>query len=81
MKVPALTKEKVPEEYKDCFDKIGHFPGEKYDIELVDNPKPVLHSVRSVLYKAELEKVKKADITTEVTEPTECVSSITLSIT
>ena len=42
-KVPALTKEKVLEEYKDCFDKIGCFPGEKYHIELVDNPKPVIH--------------------------------------
>ena len=86
-KVPALTKEKVLEEYKDCFDKIGHFPGEKYHIELVDNPKPVIHPARSVpvhllpLYKAELEKMKKADIITEVTEPTEWVNSITLSIT
>ena len=85
-KVPALTKEKVLEEYKDCFDKVGCFPGEKYHIELVDNPKPVVHPARSVpvhllpLYKAELE-MKKADIITEVTEPTEWVNSITLSIT
>ena len=86
-KVPALTKEKVLEEYKDCFDKVGHFPGEKYHIELVDNPKPVVYPARSVpvhllpLYKAELEKMKKADIITEVTEPTEWVNSITISIT
>ena len=76
-KVPALTKEKVLEEYKDCFDKIGHIPGEKYHIELVDNHKSVVHLARSVpvhllpLYKAELEKMEKADIITEVTEPTE----------
>ena len=86
-KVPALTKEKVLEEYKDCFDKVGRFPGEKYLIELVDNPKPVVHPARSVpvhllqLYKAELEKMKKADIITVVTEPTEWVNSITPSIT
>ena len=86
-KVPALTKEKVLEECKDCFDKIGYFPGEKYPIELVNNPKPVVHPARSVpvhllpLYKVELEKMKKADIITEITEPTEWVNSITLSIT
>ena len=65
-KVPALTKEKGPEEHKDCFDKIGHFPGEKYHIGLLDNPKPVVHPARSVsvqllpLYKVELEKMKKS---------------------
>ena len=86
-KVPALTKEKVLEEYKDCFDKIGCFPGEKYHIELVDNPKPVIHPSRSVpvhllpLYKAELDKMEKEDIIEKVTEPTEWVNSMTLNIT
>ena len=27
-----LTKELILKEYKDCFDKIGRFPGEKYHI-------------------------------------------------
>ena len=86
-KVPALTKEKVLEEYKDCFDKIGCFPGEKYHIELVDNPKPVIHPSRSVpvhllpLYKAELDKMEKEDIIEKVTDPTEWVNSMTLNIT
>ena len=28
-----LTKELIPKEYNDCFDKIGRFPGEKYHIK------------------------------------------------
>uniref|UniRef100_A0A3P9KLT8 Gypsy retrotransposon integrase-like protein 1 n=1 Tax=Oryzias latipes TaxID=8090 RepID=A0A3P9KLT8_ORYLA len=82
-----LTREKVLQKYKECFDKIGKFPGEKYHIELVDDPKPVIHPPRAVpvhimpLYKAELEKMKADDIITEVTEPTEWVNSITCRIT
>ena len=84
---PALTKDQVLHEYKDCFDKIGRFPGERYHIELVDNPKPVIHPPRSVpvhilpLYKEEIEKMKRDDIITEVTEPTDWVNSITCNIT
>ena len=33
-----LTKELILKEYKDCFDKIGRFLGEKYHIKLIDNP-------------------------------------------
>ena len=33
-----LTKELILKEYKDCFDKVGRFPGEKYHIQLIDNP-------------------------------------------
>ena len=77
-----LTKSMVLEEYNDCFDKVGRFPGEKYHIQLIDNPTPVVHPPRTVpvhisaLYKAELERMIEDDILTEVTEPTEWVNSI-----
>ena len=60
-----LTKELILKEYKDCFDKVGRFPGEKYHIQLIDNPVPVIHAPRTVpvhilpLYKAELEKCRQ----------------------
>ncbi len=82
-----LSKEKVLHEYRDCFDKVGRFPGKKYHIQLVDNPKPVIHPPRSVtvhilpLYKEELQKMKDDDIITEVTEPTDWVNSITYRMT
>ena len=38
-----LTKELILKEYKDFFDKVGRFPGEKYHIKLIDNPVPVAH--------------------------------------
>ncbi len=83
----SLTKEQVLQDYKDCFDKIGCFPGEKYHIELVDNPQPVIHPPRTVpvhilpLYKEQIEKMLADNTITEVTEPTEWVNSITASIT
>ena len=43
-----LTKELILKEYKDCFDKIGRFPGEKYHIKLIDNVVPVVHPPRTV---------------------------------
>lgn len=82
-----LSESIVKEEFKDCFDKVGRFPGESYHIKLIDNPKPVIHPPRTVpvhilpLYKAELEKMIKDDIITEVTEPTEWVNSIVCNIT
>ena len=78
----GLSKATVLNEYQDCFDKIGRFPGDQYHIELLDNPTPVVHPPRTVpvhilpLYKAELEKMISDDIITEVTEPTDWVNSI-----
>ena len=43
-----LTKELIFIEYKDCFDKIGRFLGEKYHIKLIDSPVPVVHPPRTV---------------------------------
>ena len=82
-----LTKELILKEYKDCFDKVGRFPGEKYHIQLIDNPVPVIHASRTVpvhillLYKAELEKMQAEGIIVLVTEPTEWVNSIVCNIT
>ena len=76
-----LTKGLILKEYKNCFDKIGRFPGKKY-IKLIDNPVPVVHPPRTVpvhilpLYKAELDKMSAEDIIVPVTEPTEWVNSI-----
>ena len=81
-----LTKELILKEYKDCFDKIGGFPGEKYHIKLTDNPVPVIHPPRTVpahilpLYKEELDKMSAADIV-PVNEPTEWVNSIVCHVT
>ena len=72
-----LRKSTVLEDYKDCFDKVGRFPGDKNHIQLKENPKTVIHPPRTVpvritpLYKAELDKMIEDDIITEVTEPTE----------
>jgi hypothetical protein len=83
----TLNKEMILKEFSDCFDKIGRLPGDKYHIELIENPKPVVHSPRTVpihilpLYKAELDKMIADDIITEVTEPTDWVNSIVCNIT
>ena len=82
-----LTKELILKGYKDCFDKIGRFPGEKYHIKLIDNPVPVVHPSRTVpvhilpLYKAELDKMLAEDIIVPVTEPTEWVYSTVCHVT
>ena len=82
-----LTKELILQEYKDCFDKVGRFPGEKYHIQLIDNPVPVIHAPRTVpvhilpLYKAELDKMQAQDIIVPVTEPTDWVNSIVCNVT
>ena len=68
------------------FDKIGRFPGDKYHIQLIDNPKPVVHPPRTVpvnilpLYKAESDKMITDDIITEVTEPTHWVNLIVCNV-
>ena len=82
-----LTREKILQDFKDCFDRVGCFPGEKYHIQLVDNPKPAIHPPRSTavhilpLYKEALDEMTGDLIITEVTEPTEWVNSIAISIT
>ena len=71
-----LSKLTVMEEYQDCFDKLGCLPGEKYHIQLIDHPVPVIHPPRTVpvhilpLYKEELDNMIANDVITAVTEPT-----------
>ena len=64
-----LSKLIVQQDFKDCFDKIGRFPG--------DNPNSVIQPPRRTiaLHKAEVDKMIQNDIITEVTEPTEWVNS------
>ena len=82
----GLSKATVTNEYQDCFDKIGRFPGAQYHIQLSDNATPIIHPPRTVpvqilpLYKAELEKMIADDIITEVKESTDWVNSIVCSV-
>ena len=84
--VVPLTKEKILSDYKDCFDKIGKFPGGKYCIKLIDDAKPVVHAPRTVpvhvmpLYKAELDKMLAEDIISPISEPTDWVNSIVCNV-
>lgn len=86
VKQGSLTKTQVLQEYSDCFDKIGKFPGEKYKIKLIDDAKPIVHPPRSVpvhilpLYKAELDKMIADNIISQVTEPTDWVNSIVCNV-
>ena len=80
------SKQEVLNSYKDCFDKIGKFPGEKYSIKLVEDAQPVVHPPRTVpvhilpLYKAELDKMLADNIIAPVSEPTDWVNSIVCSV-
>ena len=38
-----LSKSTILKEYHDWFDKLGCFPGEKYHIQLIDEPVKVIH--------------------------------------
>ena len=69
-------------EYNDIFKGIGTLPGGPYHIRLKEQYRPVQHLPRSVpvamqdAYKAELEKLTKEGIITEVKEHTEWINSI-----
>ena len=69
-------------EYSDVFKGIGTLPGGPYHIRLKEQYKLVQHPPRSVpiamqdAYKAELERMSKEGIITEVKEHTEWINSI-----
>ena len=71
-----MKKKKFIEKHKICFN-IKCFPVKKYQIKMIENLRPVIHPHRSVpthtlpLYKAELAKIEKGDITGKVTGPTD----------
>ena len=76
------TKEYILHEYADIFKGVGTLPGGPYHIKLKDSYKPVQHPPRSVplemqsAYKAELDRLVKEGIITEVHEHTEWINSI-----
>ena len=75
------TKEYILHEYADVFKGVGTLPGGPYHIKLEDSYKPVQHPPRSVplgmqsAYKAELDRLVKQGIITEVHERTEWINS------
>ena len=78
----STTKEYILHEYEDVFKGVGTLPGGPYHIKLKDPYKPVQHPLRSVqlgmqsAYKAELDRLVKEGIITEVHEHTEWINSI-----
>ena len=76
------TKEYILCEYADVFKGVGTLPGGPYHIKLKDSYKPVQHPPRSVplgmksAYKAELDRLVKEGIITEVHEHTGWINSI-----
>ena len=75
------TKEYILHEYVDVFKGVGTLPGSPYHIKLKDSYKPVQYTARSVpvgmqsAYKAELDKLVKEGIITEVHEHIEWINS------
>ena len=74
-------------EYSDVFKGLGTLPEEPYHIRLKRQYKPVQHPPRSVpvvmqsvAYKAELNRLMKEGILTEVKEHTEWINSIVPSM-
>ena len=76
------TKEYILHDYTDVFKGVGTLPGGPYHIKLKDSYKPVQHPPRSVplgmqyAYKAELDRLVREGIITEVHEHTEWINSI-----
>ena len=76
------TKGYILHEYADVFRGIGTLPGGPYHIKLKDSYKLVQHPPRSVplgmqsAYKAELDRLVKESIITEVHNHTEWINSI-----
>ena len=76
------TKEYILHEYADVLTGVGTLPGGPYHIKLKDPYKPVQHPPRSMplgmqsAYKAELDRLVKEDMITEVHEHTEWINSI-----
>ena len=76
------TKEYILHEYADDFKGVGTLPGAPYHIKLKDSYKLVQHSPRSgplgmqSAYKAELDRLVREGIITEVHEHTEWINSI-----
>ena len=78
----STTKEYILHEYADVFKGVGTLPGGPYHIKLKDSYRLIQHPPRSVplgmqsTYKAELDRLVKEGIITEVHEHTEWINSI-----
>ena len=79
-----ITKEYILKEYHDVFKGVDTLPGAPYHIRLKEQYRLVQHPARSVpiamqtTYKAELDRLTKEGIITEVKEHTEWINSIVL---
>ena len=82
--IHTITEEKpidILDEYRDCFQGIGCFPGE-FHIDLKPDAVPVVHAARRIpeallnKLEDELKNLTKQDIITPVIEPTDWVNSI-----
>ena len=77
-----ITKDYILKEYSGVFKGVGALPGRPYHIRLKEQYRPVQHPPRSVpvamqsAYKAELNRLVKEGIITEVKEHTEWINSI-----
>ena len=77
-----ITKDYMLKEYSDVFKGIGTLPGGPYHIRLKEQYRLVQHPPRSVpvamqsVYKAELNRLVKEGMFTEVKEHTEWINSI-----
>ena len=77
-----ITKEYILKEYHDVFKGVSTLPDGQYHIRLKEQYRPVQHPPRSVpiamqtTYKAELDRLTKEGIITEVREHTEWINSI-----
>ena len=71
-------------EYQNCFDKIGRFPGGQYHIQLIDNATPVIHppTYGTCSHHATVQSraLIADDNITEVKEPTDWVNSIVCNV-
>ena len=76
-----LTKQDILSQYFDCFEGIGHFPGDLYKFHLKPDYKPARHAPRKVpvhletAFKEEIESLVKQGILEEVKEHTDWVNS------
>ena len=77
-----ITKDYISKEYSDVSKGVGTLPGEPYHIRLKEQYRLVQHPLRSVpvamqsTYKAELNRLVKEGIISEVKEHTEWINSI-----
>ncbi|KAK3744241.1 hypothetical protein QZH41_015493 [Actinostola sp. cb2023] len=85
---PALIKETLLNDYKDCFEGLGTFRNMKpYHITLEPTAEPAIHPPRSVpvhlrdVYKQEIDEMLELGVIAPVNKATDWVNSIVLSET